>query len=145
MDLHSVENRENRRRAPSGALLGGTPPPHDLPERTRLTSGGDPARSAGAVWTEVIVHAYVRDCERRGCRPTTITHYLGALRRWPDRWPDTVADLRPTLAHLRELSPASRRVYRVVWRRFGRFGEREYGLPNVPAELDLAPVEGWAR
>lgn len=138
MSHRSTENRENRRRAPSGALPCGTPPSHDLLDRNRLTLGGDPARSAGAVWTEIIVHAYVRECRRRSRRSTTIRDYLYALRHWPDRWPETAADLQLALDHVQTLSPSGRRVYQGVWRRFGSFAHREFGLPNVPARLELS-------
>lgn len=96
--------------------------------------------SDGAVWTETVLHAFVRDRRRRGRRVATIRSYLDALTHWPDRWPETIVDLQPALEHLRTLSPYSRRVHQVEWRVFGSFAERTFGLPNVPAQLALEPV-----
>ena len=90
--------------------------------------------------TETVVHAFVRDRRRRGRRAATIRCYLDALMHWPERWPETVSDLRLALEHLRTLSSYSRRVYQVEWRVFGRFAERKFGLLNVPAQLTMEPL-----
>ena len=94
----------------------------------------------GAVYTETVLHAFVRDREQRGRRAATIRSYLDALMHWPDRWPETVSDLRPALEHLQTLSPYSRHVHQVEWRTFGSFAHRAFGLPNVPAQLRLEPL-----
>ena len=117
-----------------------------VPRRTAQRPGaGDTGHqlftlSDGAVWTETVVHAFVRDRRRRGRRAATIRCYLDALMHWPERWPETVSDLRPALEHLRILSSYSRRVYQVEWRVFGSFAERTFGLPNVPAQLTMEPL-----